>query len=116
MNRDYEDDDPSLIHDPLGASQYPASPKQCGSGKQRPLERRCVDQLRRVAEACGAVIVLSTAWRLHAPKREFLFTALAPLRIVGCTPDLRAVGRDRGAEVTGTSPQPAVQSSFVLID
>jgi len=70
---DYESDDDTLVHDPTGMNV--------------PLEKRCLGELRRVAQATGAVIVLSTTWRVDAGMREFLVSALEPsLKVIGDTP------------------------------
>jgi hypothetical protein len=98
---EFDTDDHTLIHDMSGHNHLP-------------LERRCVDELRRVVEATGAVIVLSTAWRLVPSMRNFLVSSLQPLRVIDDTRRVKAGklvtwGRPevdtsffgRGAEVSG---------------
>ncbi len=119
---DYEDHDPTLVHDASGSVPIP-------------LERRCIDELARVVQATGASIVLSTTWRLDGDMRRFLVNSLAPLPVIGDTPSIagstRGDGvdgqqrelRGRGAEITAwlrqadgpNLPIGGVQS-FVILD
>eukprot|EP01047_Picozoa_sp_COSAG01_P058167 COSAG01_NODE_6817_length_3485_cov_42.916716_1_plen_918_part_01 len=71
---DYEPGDETLMHDP--------------SGYNVPIERRCMSELQRVAQATGAVVVLSTTWRLVAEMRDFLVASLKEygLQVIGDTP------------------------------
>ena len=51
------------------------------------LDADLVARLRRLCERTGAVIVLSTTWRVDAGMREFLVSALEPsLKVIGDTP------------------------------
>eukprot|EP01046_Picozoa_sp_COSAG06_P050507 COSAG06_NODE_8019_length_2299_cov_1.319091_1_plen_137_part_10 len=83
---DYEPDDETLMHDP--------------SGFNVPLERRCMSELQRAARATGAVVVLSTTWRLVSYMRDFLVSSLEEygLQVIGDTPagaDTSNSGRSR---------------------
>ena len=86
---DYSDDDASLIF-----------PEGDEIDDFFPLERACLAQLKRVLDATGARIVLSTTWRQEPAMREYLLQALAVVdareAVVGDTPSLSA---GRGAEV-----------------
>jgi hypothetical protein len=81
---DYEDDDDTLIHDP--------------DGLPTPIDRRCVDELKRVIEATGASIVLSTTWRLDREMRRFAASSLAPHQITGDTPSISGRRWDSGVD------------------
>ena len=69
--------------------------------KYPPLEIRCLAQLRRIQQATGCSIVLSTSWRMEKDMRAFiiqiLHRELSDEIVVGETPVLR--GQDRGAEI-----------------
>jgi len=82
---DYEDGDDSLWYDP--------------DGTVLPLEKRCIAALRHIVEETGAVVVLSTTWRIDPRQRDFLVKALQSndIQVIGDTPDLGGCGR--GAEI-----------------
>lgn len=61
-------------------------------------------------------MVLSTAWRLNPSRKQFLVDALAPLSVIGYTPDLRSNGRNRGAEVSAYLAQHPEIERFVILD
>lgn len=63
---DYELGDQTLIHDHTGMNV--------------PLEKQCLAELQRVVASTGAVVVLSTTWRLDPAMRNFLVSCLAPVR------------------------------------
>ena len=93
----FEPGDPTLVHDP--------------TRENVPLERRCLEQLARMAAEGEAAVVVSSTWRLHDDMRAFLFDCLREygVEILGGgsgtggadaiwgTPDLGSAGR--GAEV-----------------
>jgi hypothetical protein len=100
---EFDTDDHTLIHDMSGHNHLP-------------LERRCVDELRRVVEATGAVIVLSTAWRLVPSMRNFLVSSLQPLRVIDDTRVDTSFFR-RGAEVSGWLEENSWQvESYCILD
>jgi len=96
-------DDPALIYDPL----------RC----QRPLERRCVEELARLVAMTGADgVVLTTMWRHYADKRKFLTDSLRAqgIPVLGDTPG----GQGRADEikrwlVKNSNGSP---NSFVILD
>ena len=105
----YEEGDETLFFDPSGAAP--------------PLERRCVEELRRVIEATGAAIVISSTWRLELDMRRFLMRALAvggidvEAVVAGDTPEVAVVDGGRGAEVCAwLAEHPITAEGCVILD
>jgi hypothetical protein len=103
---DFKEDDNSLYHDP--------------HGHQTSLERRCLLNLKRVLDETGAVVVLSTSWRLYPAQRTFLVSAIetivgVPGIVIGDTPNLGTQG-NRGLEIDTWLQANAGVTSYVVFE
>lgn len=85
----------------------------------RVIDEECVARLKRIVDATGCEIVLSSTWRLHHDGRADVAFALKPyrLRLYDWTPDLRAtVERWKEIRAWLDRPQNRDVTAFVILD
>ena len=89
---EYSDDDSSLVF-----------PSRAELDDFFPLERSCLERLRRIIQETGAHIVLTTTWRTLPAMRSYLLEAMEKsgietAAVLGDTPTLAGAGR--GQEIS----------------
>ena len=78
-----------------------------------------LEQLARTIECTGALIVLSSTWRLKAADKEQVKVALATygLSLAGATPDLESIGKgDRVDEILHYVSTCAQNVAWIAVD
>lgn len=99
-------------------------PREWNSGMavEGQIDPESIELVNKIVEATGAVVVISSAWRLIRPVEQ-LTTMLKNKgfkgEVIGITPDLAHLDKRRGDEIQewiGTSPLKDQIESFVILD
>lgn len=81
--------------------------------RQTPIRPECVARLRRIIDATGARICLSSSWRHLEDWEELLFKAGVPRVFCGQTPYMNGT---RGLEIEAWIDEHGTPESFVILD